>query len=101
MIERHVRLESVYALVCLIDYQQIPVLFNCVSEFVKLAAEINGALEVLEAHEFQTLNARIAQTMPFQIPARCGVGPPFEIWHIADEHISGFRPHEFAVITVP
>ena len=51
MIERHVGLEGVHALVRLVDDEDVPLEVGHMLELVVFAAEVDGALEVLQAYE--------------------------------------------------
>ena len=51
VVERHVGLEGVHALVCLVDDEHVPGEVGHLVELLVYAAEADGALEVLKAHE--------------------------------------------------
>ena len=62
VVEGDVGLERVDTLVRLVDDKDVPFELSHVSELVVLAAELDGALEVLQAHELdEALRAAAAQ----------------------------------------
>ena len=64
VVEGHVGLEGVHALVRLVDDEDVPLEVGDVLELVVLPAEVDGALQVLQAHELdEALGAAFLQAV--------------------------------------
>ena len=101
MIERHVGLEGVHALVRLVDDEDVPLEVGHMLELVVFAAEVDGALEVLQAYELD----KAFRTAPLEtvevLLAREAVGLLLQGACGADECQSRFGPDKLDVVVVP
>ena len=101
VVERHVGLEGVDALVGLVDDEHVPLDVRHVLELVVLTAELDGALEILKAHELdEPLGTPVPQVR--QVLVACeAVGLAREGAHAADEVEARPGADELHVVVVP
>ena len=103
VVERYVGLEGVYALVRLVDDEHIPGEVGNLVELLVHAAEADGALEVLKAHELdEPLGAfRVVADGTQVLLAAEAVGLADQGVHAADEAVAALYSNELHVVVVP
>ena len=103
VVECHVGLEGVHALVCLVDDEHVPGEVGHLVELLVHAAEADGALEVLKAHELdEPLGAfRVVADGAQVLLAAEAVGLAGQSVHAADEAVAALQAHELHVVVVP
>ena len=103
VVERHVGLEGVHALVRLVDDEHVPGEVGNLVELPVHAAEVDGAFEVLKAHELdEPLGAlRVVADGAKVLLAAEAVGLAGQGVHAADETVAALHAHELHVVVVP
>ena len=101
VVEGHVGLEGVHALVRLVDDQHVPGEVGHLVELLVHAAELDGALEVLKAHELdEPLGTPVPQVR--QVLVACeAVGLARKGTHAADEAEARAGADELHIVVVP
>ena len=107
MVEGHVRLVGVNALMRLVDDQHVPFQIHNLLQLVVLPAEIDGALQILQGYKLDQphrLIIRILRPLLRVLIVR-GIGhhqwPVLNPVHIADKEVSGLPPKESIIIRIP
>ena len=103
VVERHIGLEGVHALVRLVDDEHVPGEIGHLVEFLVHATEADGALEVLKAHELdEPLGAlRVVADGAKVLLAAETVGLAGQGIHAADEAVAALHSDELHVVVVP
>ena len=103
VVERHIGLKGVHAFVCLVDDEHVPGEVGHLVELLVHAAEADGTLEVLEAHELdESLWTLRVVADGVQVPlAAETVGLAGKGVHTADKAVAALQSHELYVVVVP
>ena len=103
VVERHIGLEGVHALVRLVDDEHVPGEVGHLVELLVHATKADGALEVLKAYELdEPLGAlRVVADGTQVLLTAEAVGLAGQGVHTADEAVAALYPNECHVVVVP
>ena len=100
VVECHIRLVGIYALVCFVNNQNIPMNVIDFFQLFKFTAKVNGAFEVLQADELDALVVAIVQHVQILIAAH-NKRLSLQGACVAHKQIPGIGTEKFFVIGIP
>ena len=100
VVERHIRLVGIYALVGFVNNQNIPMNVIDFFQLFKFTAKVNGAFEVLQADELDALVVAVVQHIQILIAAH-NKRLPLQGAGIAHKQIPGIGTEKLLVVGIP
>ena len=101
MVEGNIRLVRVHAFVSLINDEQIILVFRHILQLVVMTAELNGALQILQADELDGIR-ELALACKMQVfVVADAVWPASQSVHTADEPPAGIGADELGIVVIP